>query len=70
MTHYFSQSGPASTAQSRAMGYIGRLVHQATLLAYIDIFYTWAVFAALLVPVVLLLIRRVKPGRAGAAVGH
>jgi hypothetical protein len=30
-------------------------------MAYIDIFYTWSIFAAVLVPVVLLLIRRVGP---------
>ena len=31
-------------------------------MAYIDVFYTWAIFAAVLVPVVLLLIRRVSSG--------
>ena len=34
---------------------------QAALMAYIDIFYTWAIFAAVLIPVMLLLIRRVAP---------
>jgi hypothetical protein len=39
-------------------------------MAYIDIFYTWAVFAAILVPTVLLLVRRVGPRTAHAAIGH
>jgi len=38
-------------------------------MAYIDIFFTWSVIAAALVPFALLLIRRVDQ-TGGAAVGH
>jgi MFS transporter, DHA2 family, multidrug resistance protein len=64
MTQYFTQQGaPPTEAQSHAYGYIGQLISgQASLLAYIDVFYIWAIFAALMVPVVLLLIRRVSGG--------
>jgi DHA2 family multidrug resistance protein len=64
MTQYFTQQGaPPAEAQSLAYGYIGQLISgQASLMAYIDVFHTWAIFAALLVPVVLLLIRRVSGG--------
>jgi MFS transporter, DHA2 family, multidrug resistance protein len=68
---YFAHVGSPADAQGRAMGYIGHLVtDQATLMAYIDIFYSWAIFAAVLVPAVLLLVRRVAPGTAPPAVGH
>jgi MFS transporter, DHA2 family, multidrug resistance protein len=71
MTHYFAQTGSPADAQSRAIGLVGQIVgEQATLMAYIDIFYTWAVFAAILVPTVLLLVRRVGPRTAHAAIGH
>jgi MFS transporter, DHA2 family, multidrug resistance protein len=69
ITQYFIQQGAApSTAQPHAYGYIGQLVSgQASLMAYIDVFHTWAIFAAVLVPLVLLLIRRVAgAGRATA----
>jgi hypothetical protein len=40
-------------------------------MGYIDIFYSWSIFAAVLVPVVLLLIRRIGPVSGGqAAAGH
>jgi DHA2 family multidrug resistance protein len=70
LTHYFTAHGASPTsAQSRAIAYIGQIIDgQATLLAYIDVFYTWAIFAALLVPVVLLLIGRVSG--APRAVAH
>jgi DHA2 family multidrug resistance protein len=71
ITRYFAHNGSAGSAHARALGYLGHLVgDQATLLAYIDIFYTWAIFAALLIPVVLLLIRRVAPRTMQQAVGH
>jgi MFS transporter, DHA2 family, multidrug resistance protein len=71
LTQYFSQFGSVAGAQQRAYGYIGHLVaDQAMLMSYIDVFYSWFIFAAVLVPVVLLLIRRVGPvGGAGTA-GH
>jgi MFS transporter, DHA2 family, multidrug resistance protein len=71
MNQYFTQQGaPPTTAQSHAYGLIGQMVSsQATLLAYIDVFYTWAIFAAVLVPVVLIAIKRVS-GSARAAAMH
>ncbi len=71
MTQYFAQMGSPTGAQGRAIGLIGQLVSgQAALLAYIDIFYSWAIFAAVLVPVVLLLVRRVAPSTAQSAAAH
>jgi MFS transporter, DHA2 family, multidrug resistance protein len=69
ITRFFIHQGaPPSTAQSHAFGYISQIIsRQASLMAYIDVFYTWAVFAALLIPVVLLLIRRVSLARHAAA---
>jgi MFS transporter, DHA2 family, multidrug resistance protein len=69
ITHFFAgQGAPAAAARSHAYAYIGQQVSgQASLLAYIDVFHTWAIFAAILVPLVLLLIRRVTmDGRAAA----
>ncbi len=71
LSQYFTQFGSPAGAQARAMGYIGQLVgDQAALMAYIDIFYSWAIFAAVLVPLVLLLIRRVGPRGGPAAAMH
>ena len=71
LTQYFTQFGSPAGAQGRAFGYIGQLVaDQAALMGYIDIFYSWAVFAAVLVPVVLVLIKRVGPTSGQAVVGH
>jgi MFS transporter, DHA2 family, multidrug resistance protein len=71
LMQYFGQSGSPGSAQGHAVGYIGQLVgSQAALMAYIDIFFSWSIFAAALVPLTLLLIRRVGPARAGASVGH
>jgi MFS transporter, DHA2 family, multidrug resistance protein len=69
MTQYFTHQGaPPTAAQSHAFGFIGQMVaSQATLLAYIDVFYTWAIFTALLVPVVLLAIKRVSGSSRTAA---
>jgi DHA2 family multidrug resistance protein len=71
LTQYFTQFGSPAGAERRAIGYIGQMISdQAALLGYIDIFYSWSVFAALLVPVTLLLIRRVGPRSGPAALGH
>ena len=71
LMQYFGQSGSPASSRSLAVGYIGQLVSgQAALMAYIDIFFTWSIFAAALVPLTLLLIRRVGPARAGASAGH
>ena len=67
LTQYFTQFGSPAGAQGRAFGYIGHLIaDQAALMGYIDIFYSWS-FAAVLVPVVLLLIRRIGPVSGGQA---
>jgi MFS transporter, DHA2 family, multidrug resistance protein len=71
LTQHFTQFGSAASAQGRAMGYMGHLVaDQAALMGYIDIFYSWSIFAAVLVPAVLLLIRRIGPASGQGAVGH
>jgi DHA2 family multidrug resistance protein len=65
-------SSPASAAQ-QAIAWIGTLVqNQSSLLSYIDVFWACAVFAGLMVPFVLLLLRRldaqgVAPGGTGTA---
>ena len=58
---YFMAHGqPAFQAQHMAVGWIGQLIQrQATMLAYMDVFWISAIFAAVLVPVVLLLLRRI-----------
>ena len=69
MTQLFTHQGaPPAAAQSHAYGYIGQQVSgQASLMAYIDIFHTWSIVALILIPVVLVLIRRVSSaGRAAA----
>jgi MFS transporter, DHA2 family, multidrug resistance protein len=71
LTQYFSHLGSAASAQGRAMGYMGQLVaSQAALMAYIDVFFSWCILAAVLIPAVLLLIRRVEPASGRGAVGH
>jgi DHA2 family multidrug resistance protein len=71
LTHYFTQFGSAADAPGRSIGLIGQmLAGQAELMAYIDIFYSWSIFSAVLVPIVLLLIRRVGPISGQAAMGH
>jgi len=71
LSKYFMAHG-ASTgdANGQAMGLIGQMIQsQATLLAYIDVFYVWAIAAALMIPVVLILVRRVQI-RGHAVAGH
>jgi MFS transporter, DHA2 family, multidrug resistance protein len=62
ITHFFAHRGaPPTTASAHAFGYIAQIVErQASLMAYIDVFHTWAIAAAALIPVVLLLIKRVS----------
>ena len=69
ITQFFTHRGaPPAAAQAHAFTYIGQIVdRQASLMAYIDVFHTWAIFAAILVPVVLLLIRRVSTARQAPA---
>lgn len=71
LSAYFARVGPPAAATSRAIGYIGQLVaSQATIMAYIDVFYDFALFAALFVPIVLLLVRSPRPGAAQSAAMH
>ena len=43
---------------------------QATILAYIDVFHLCAIAAALMIPLVLILVRRVNIRASSAAIGH
>jgi MFS transporter, DHA2 family, multidrug resistance protein len=72
LTQYFMSHGAsASDANGQAMGFIGQLVQmQATILAYIDVFHVCAIAAAIMIPLVLLLVRRVNLHAPTAAIGH
>ena len=72
MTKYFQQHGVnTGDANGQAMGLIGQMIRtQAALMAYIDVFYVCAITAALMIPLVLLLVRRVQVQGGRAAVGH
>ena len=53
------------------MAFIGQLVRtQATILAYIDVFYVWAIATALMIPLVLVLVRRVNLQASSVSTGH
>ncbi len=70
MTHYFvSQGSSLIQAQKEAFAWIGQQVHmQASLLAYVDVFWTLMLISLAAVPLALLL-RKVKLGE-GAPVAH
>lgn len=56
-----AQGAPSVAAASQALGLIAQTVmQQATILAYIDVFYGYALLAAVLVPVAFLLLRPAK----------
>jgi len=69
MTQYFMQQGAsAAEAYNQAIGLMGQMIlKQATILAYIDVFHLCAIVAALLIPVVLVVVRRVRLGAPSAA---
>jgi DHA2 family multidrug resistance protein len=69
ITQYFTQHGaPPGEAQGQAMGFIGGLVQtQATIMAYIDVFQLSAIVAAIMIPLVLIMVRPVPLGRASTA---
>jgi MFS transporter, DHA2 family, multidrug resistance protein len=71
MTHYFTHQGASpGAAHDQAMGLIGQLVEtQATIMAYIDVFQLCAIVAAVMIPIVLIMVRRVQLGR-GSIAGH
>jgi MFS transporter, DHA2 family, multidrug resistance protein len=59
--HFASNGANQADAQRQAVGWLGQLVQaQASLLSYIDVFWTFAILAAILIPVVLLLLRPVR----------
>jgi DHA2 family multidrug resistance protein len=72
LTQYFTAHGASATdAAGRAMALIGQMIQtQATILAYIDVFYVCAIAAALMIPLVLVLVRRINIRAASSAVGH
>jgi MFS transporter, DHA2 family, multidrug resistance protein len=64
--HFVAQGASAVEAQNQAFAWIGRTVlSQASLLAFIDVFFVLAVIAALVAPVALLL--RAEPEQGGEA---
>src|SRR5208282_3804835 len=69
VTQYFMQQGAsADAAHNQAIGMLGQLVgKQATILAYIDVFQLCAIVAAIMIPIVLVMVRRVQIGRVAAA---
>jgi DHA2 family multidrug resistance protein len=69
MTDYFvAQGSSLAQAQGQVIGWIGQMVEsQAALLAYIDVFRQAALFAAIMVPLVLLLLRPVDQKAAPVA---
>jgi MFS transporter, DHA2 family, multidrug resistance protein len=72
MTKYFTAHGAsAGDAAAQAIGMIGQMVRtQATILAYIDVFHVCAIVAALMIPLVLVTVRRVQLHGGRAAIGH
>ena len=64
LTEYFvSQGSPLLSAKAQAVAWIARLAaDQATLLAYIDVFWTSGIFALLIIPIALSL----RPMKLGA----
>jgi DHA2 family multidrug resistance protein len=70
VTGYFMAHGSSiAQAQQQAFAWIGQQVQiQASLLAYIDVFWTLMLISAAAVPLALVL-RRIKPGT-GAAMAH
>jgi DHA2 family multidrug resistance protein len=69
MTRYFQALGSnASDAASQAVAWVGKtLRQQVDLLAYIDVSWTLAIVAVLMIPTAAVL-RPIKPG--GPARGH
>lgn len=62
--HFVAEGSPLAEARQQAVGWIGQEIgRQASLLAYVDVFFYCAVATALLVPFALLL-RPPKPGSA------
>jgi DHA2 family multidrug resistance protein len=71
VTEYFAaHGGSAAQAQQQAFAWIARQVQtQASLLAYIDVFWTLMVISIAAVPLALVL-RRTRGGEAGSPTVH
>jgi MFS transporter, DHA2 family, multidrug resistance protein len=71
VTKYFmSQGASAGDAHNQAIGFFGQMLQsQATIMAYIDVFHVCAIAAALMIPLVLIMVRRVQL-HAVAVAGH
>ena len=71
VTKYFVHHGASpAAAHGEAIGLFGQIIQtQAAILAYIDVFYVCAVDAAVMIPLVLLMVRRVQ-NQAQMTVGH
>ncbi len=68
--HFMAQGSSAGEAHHQAIGFLGQLIQsQATILAYIDVFHVCAIAAALMIPLVLILVRRVQT-QASTMAGH
>jgi DHA2 family multidrug resistance protein len=67
-TNYFASQGfSPPDAMQRAYGMVGQLVQQQSMLmSYMDVFFTLAIVAALMSPLALILLRRVRLGAAPA----
>ncbi|MBZ9867259.1 DHA2 family efflux MFS transporter permease subunit [Mesorhizobium sp. CA15] len=62
--HFVAEGSPLAEARQQAVGWIGQEIgRQASLLAYVDVFFYCAVATALLVPLALLL----RPPKSGTA---
>ncbi len=62
LTNYFVHRGATpGAARGEALGLFGQIIQtQATILAYIDVFYVCAIAAAVMIPLVLIMVRRVQ----------
>jgi MFS transporter, DHA2 family, multidrug resistance protein len=68
-SRFASHGASPADAQRQAIGWLGQLVQdQSSLLAYIDVFWCFAVVAALLIPLALLVLRAIR--QHAAAVSH
>jgi DHA2 family multidrug resistance protein len=72
VTQYFMQHGAtAADAHGQAIGFFYHLIQaQATILAYIDVFHVCAIAAALMIPLVLIMVRRMQLHGGQAVAGH
>jgi DHA2 family multidrug resistance protein len=66
--HFMAAGSGAMDSQGQAIGWLGQTVQsQATLLAYVDVFWSFAIFAVAMVPLALML-RSITPQQ--GHIGH